>query len=141
LLFCFQVNSVESEYEGENNEGISMNTVVMFARPDEDTRLAHPKIAKIVIEPGGYNAVRTQMDLPIAQKVMSAVRSVRSPVVSQPTSGGSVSLDMIEDILKVPTISVPIVNYDNNQHSKNENLKLQNLWNGIEIHAALLTMD
>ena len=35
-------------------------------------------------------------------------------------------------------IGVPIVNHDNNQHAANENLRLQNLWDGIEIYAALL---
>jgi hypothetical protein len=38
------------------------------------------------------------------------------------------------------TIMVPIANHDNNQHSFNENLRLQNLWDGIELMAALLTM-
>jgi acetylornithine deacetylase/succinyl-diaminopimelate desuccinylase-like protein len=109
--------------------------------PDEATRLAHAKIAKVTIDHDGYNAVRTQMDLPVAQKVMTTIASVRSPVVYQPTSGGSVPLDMIEDILKVPTISIPLVNYDNNQHAKNENIKLQNLWNAFEVQAALQMMD
>jgi len=35
---------------------------------------------------------------------------------------------------------VPIVNHDNNQHSANGNLRLQNLWDGIEVLAALMTM-
>jgi acetylornithine deacetylase/succinyl-diaminopimelate desuccinylase-like protein len=37
-------------------------------------------------------------------------------------------------------IGIPIGNHDNNQHSYNENLRLQNLWDGIELMAALLTM-
>jgi acetylornithine deacetylase/succinyl-diaminopimelate desuccinylase-like protein len=32
-----------------------------------------------------------------------------------------------------PVIGVPIANADNNQHAANENLRLQNLWDGIEI--------
>ncbi|HEX9464249.1 MAG TPA: M20/M25/M40 family metallo-hydrolase, partial [Alphaproteobacteria bacterium] len=115
--------------------------VVTSSEPDEATRLAHPRIAKVVAEAGGYNAVRTPMDLPIARKVVATVAGVRSPIVAQPTSGGSVPLDMIEDILKVPTISIPLVNYDNNQHAKNENIRLQNLWNAFEVQAALLVMD
>jgi hypothetical protein len=31
-------------------------------------------------------------------------------------------------------------NHDDNQHTFNENLRLQNLWDGIELMAALLTM-
>ena len=36
---------------------------------------------------------------------------------------------------------VPIANYDNNQHSANENIRLQNLWDGIETMAALEAME
>ena len=38
------------------------------------------------------------------------------------------------------TIVIPIGNHDNNQHSFDENLRIQNLWDGIELMAALLTM-
>jgi acetylornithine deacetylase/succinyl-diaminopimelate desuccinylase-like protein len=29
------------------------------------------------------------------------------------------------------------VNHDNNQHGENENVRLQNLWDGIELFASL----
>ena len=41
----------------------------------------------------------------------------------------------------MPSIRVPIVNHDNSQHRLDENLRLQNLWDGIEVMAALLTMS
>jgi hypothetical protein len=41
---------------------------------------------------------------------------------------------------KSGTTTVPNGNHDNNQHSFNENIQLQNLWDGIELMAALLTM-
>ena len=37
-----------------------------------------------------------------------------------------------------PLIGVPIVNYDDNQHAANENLRLGNLWDGIETYAFLM---
>jgi hypothetical protein len=80
------------------------------------------------------------MDLPLAQRVLATARSVR-PVAVAPTSGGSVPLDMIVDILGTNTISVSIVNYDNNQHSSNEDIKLLNLWSGFETDAALVMME
>ena len=51
----------------------------------------------------------------------------------------------IYDLSKTPpqittTILMPIVNHDNNQHSFDENLRIQNLWDGIELMAALLAM-
>lgn len=108
--------------------------------PDAATRMAHPKLAFVKVEAGGYNASRTSMDLPISQLVLKAADSARGPVVKLPTMGGSVPLYMIDEILHVPTITVPIANHDNNQHSFNENIRIQNLWDGIELMAALLAM-
>ena len=34
---------------------------------------------------------------------------------------------------------LPIANHDNNQHGADENLRLQNLWDGIEVYAEILT--
>jgi len=113
---------------------------IVEADPDVQTRMSHPKIAKVTVEPGGYNASRTSMDLPISQLVLRTADSARGPIVKLPTMGGSVPLFMIDEILHVPTISVPIANHDNNQHSYNENVRIQNLWDGIELMAALLTM-
>jgi acetylornithine deacetylase/succinyl-diaminopimelate desuccinylase-like protein len=108
--------------------------------PDAQTRMSHPKVARVTVESGGYNAARTSMDLPISKLVLQTADSARGPVVKLPTMGGSVPLFMIEGILHVPTISVPIANHDNNQHSFNENIRIQNLWDGIELMAALLAM-
>jgi acetylornithine deacetylase/succinyl-diaminopimelate desuccinylase-like protein len=57
-----------------------------------------------------------------------------------PTLGGSLPLSIVVEVLGQPTITVPIANYDNNQHAENENIRLQNLWDGIEIFASLMTM-
>jgi acetylornithine deacetylase/succinyl-diaminopimelate desuccinylase-like protein len=110
------------------------------AEPDAALRLKHAAIAWIVINPGGYDAARTSLDLPIAKQVVATLESVRKPVVVLPTIGGSLPLSIIEETLGVPTITFSIVNHDNNQHAKDENLRLQNLWSGMETLAALLTM-
>ena len=113
---------------------------VVDTEPDAQTRMSHPKVARVQVESGGYNASRTSMDLPISQLVLKTADSARGPVVKLPTMGGSVPLYMIDEILHVPTITVPIANHDNNQHSFNENIRIQNLWDGIELMAALLAM-
>jgi acetylornithine deacetylase/succinyl-diaminopimelate desuccinylase-like protein len=113
---------------------------IVEAEPDAPMRMAHPKVAKVVVDPAAYNASRTSMDLPISQLVMRTAEAARGPVVKLPTMGGSVPLYMMEEILGAPTITVPIANHDDNQHSYNENLRLQNLWDGIELMAALLAM-
>jgi acetylornithine deacetylase/succinyl-diaminopimelate desuccinylase-like protein len=112
---------------------------VVESEPDEATRLKYPKIVQ-VIRQGGYNASRTSMDLPISKAIAAAVESARGTVIKMPTLGGSVPLYIFTDNLKTPCIGVPIANHDNNQHSANENIRLQNLWDGVETMAALLTM-
>jgi len=109
--------------------------------PTEAERKANGLIAKVVARAGGYNAERTRMDIPISMAVINAVQSTsKDSIVKLPTSGGSLPLSIITDRLKTVTITVPIVNYDNNQHAENENLRLQNLWDGIETLAAVMMM-
>ncbi|HKE56378.1 MAG TPA: hypothetical protein VKB46_06750, partial [Pyrinomonadaceae bacterium] len=109
--------------------------------PTDQERLEHPLLAKVKARPGGYNAERTKMDLPLSLAVIEAVQSTSSDkVVLLPTSGGSLPLSVITENLQTVTMSVPIANYDNNQHAENENLRIQNLWDGIETYAALMTM-
>jgi acetylornithine deacetylase/succinyl-diaminopimelate desuccinylase-like protein len=57
--------------------------------------------------------------------------------VRLPTMGGSVPIHLFQHPGNTPAIILPIANHDNNQHAANENLRLQNLWDGIEIFAAL----
>ncbi len=113
---------------------------VVDHEPDSATRMAHAKVAQVTVEPGGYDAARTSMDLPVSQLVLRTAESARGPVVKLPTMGGSVPLYMIEATLHAPTITVPIANHDNNQHSFDENIRLENLWDGIDLLAALLAM-
>ncbi len=113
---------------------------VTDVEPDAEARLAHARIARVVRR-GGYAAMRTPMDSDLAQRVLRAVRSARGDVIVTPTLGGSLPLAVFEQVLGVPVVIVPIANHDNNQHAPDENLRLQNLWDGIETMAALLTME
>jgi len=107
--------------------------------PTHEQLLGHPMVAYIQAEEG-ENASRTPMDLPIATDVIKAIESARGKVILLPTSGGTVPLDAMERASNTRTISVPIANHDDNQHAANENLRLQNLWDGIETMAALIAM-
>jgi len=107
--------------------------------PTDAERKQHELIAKVIARAGGYNAERTRMDHPISMAVVEAVQSTsKDPIVKLPTSGGSLPLSIITNHLRTVTITVPIANYDNNQHAENENLRLQNLWDGIETWAAVM---
>jgi acetylornithine deacetylase/succinyl-diaminopimelate desuccinylase-like protein len=106
--------------------------------PDRETLRKHPKVARLQWDLD-YAASRTDMSLPISRAVVTAVeRATGEPVVQVPMLGGSVPMSLFTDSLKAPMIGVPMVNHDNNQHGINENLRLQNLWEGIEIYAELM---
>lgn len=116
-------------YYVTQNEGIT-----------DEERLKYPLIVRVQAK-NGYNAQRTKMDLPIAQNVIKAVQSsTNEEVVLMPSLGGSLPLFLFEKYLGTPTITVPIANHDNNQHAENENIRIQNIWNGIETYVALMKM-
>jgi acetylornithine deacetylase/succinyl-diaminopimelate desuccinylase-like protein len=107
--------------------------------PDLETRLKTPRLVRLRWG-SGYPAARTAMDLPVSRAVARVIEDAAgSPIVQLPTLGGSIPMYLFVDSLKTPTVGIPIVNHDNNQHAANENLRLQNLWDGIETCAALLT--
>jgi len=111
---------------------------VVEREPDAAMRQSHPKVAWIV-RGQAENPHRVSMDLPVFQDVIRTVESARGTTVKMPTSGGTAP-DAAGHALGIPDVLVPIGNHDNNQHSYNENLRLQNLWDGIELMAALLAM-
>ena len=102
-------------------------------------RITHAKVARV--EWGsGYPASRAPMDGPFGKAVIAALSDgAKQPLILNPTVGASGPAYLFEQILKVPMISLPIANYDDNQHAADENLRVQNLWDGIELYAALLT--
>jgi acetylornithine deacetylase/succinyl-diaminopimelate desuccinylase-like protein len=110
---------------------------VIDHEPTMDERRAHARIAKIVNE-GGYRASRTAMDLPVSKALAKLVQDATGGnAVIAPTLGGSVPMYIFED-LGLPWIGVPIANYDNHQHSSDENLRLGQFWRGIEEYGAIL---
>jgi acetylornithine deacetylase/succinyl-diaminopimelate desuccinylase-like protein len=113
---------------------------VVREEPDSQTRQANKRLIQVTRREG-YPAARTAMDLPIVLEVLEAAElAAGEPVLKVPTLGGSLPLYLFNDILETPLVVVPIANHDNNQHAPNENLRLANLWYGIDLMAALLTM-
>jgi acetylornithine deacetylase/succinyl-diaminopimelate desuccinylase-like protein len=104
--------------------------------PDLATRLAHPRLIKLAWS-GGYPALRTDLGTPAARAVIAAASDAAGGRLALvPMMGGSVPLYLLHEILHVPVIVLPIVNHDDSQHAPNENLRLQNLWDGIDAYAA-----
>ncbi len=93
-----------------------------------------------VVERRGYDPSKTAADLPISRQVIEAVERAHGgeAAVVLPTMGGSVPLWAFTDILKLPTIVVPYANANNRQHSPNEHLRLDHLFQGVLTTARLL---
>jgi acetylornithine deacetylase/succinyl-diaminopimelate desuccinylase-like protein len=106
--------------------------------PTKEERLAHPHVVRVVKDVWNYPASRTSMDLPVSKALVQVVQSATGgTAVIAPLLGGSVPMYIFED-LNLPWIGVPIVNYDNHQHSSDENLRLGHLWRGMETYGAIL---
>jgi acetylornithine deacetylase/succinyl-diaminopimelate desuccinylase-like protein len=113
---------------------------VIDHEPTDAERTEFAKLLQVQVG-AGYNAQRTPMSLPLAKSVSAAVQSTTAePIVQQPTTGGSLPLSVVEETLGAKVISVPVVNYDNNQHAENENMLIRYLWEGMETFSALMTM-
>ena len=113
--------------------------------PDVDTRLRYPLIAKVT-GGGGSVAARTPMSDPFVQQVIAAATEaadrafVEGALVLSPGLGGTLPIALFTDVWGKPAIVVPIANHDNNQHAPDENLRLANLWYGIDLFAEIMTM-
>jgi acetylornithine deacetylase/succinyl-diaminopimelate desuccinylase-like protein len=93
-----------------------------------------------VIDRGGYDPAKSPVDTPLARHLIGAIERAHDgeKAVVMPTLGGSVPLWAFTDILKLPTYVVPYANANNRQHSPNEHLKLDHLFQGIRTTAVLL---
>jgi acetylornithine deacetylase/succinyl-diaminopimelate desuccinylase-like protein len=94
-----------------------------------------------VVDKGGYDPAKTSLDLPISREIIASIERSHpgQRAVLAPTAGGSVPIWAFTDILQVPTLLVPYANANNRQHSPNEHLKLDHLFQGIRTTAQLLT--
>jgi acetylornithine deacetylase/succinyl-diaminopimelate desuccinylase-like protein len=111
---------------------------VVHDAPDLAARARTPRLLRLQWETG-YPASRTSLDLPASWAVVRAVEeTIGGAVIQMPTLGGSVPMHEMVEVMRVPIVGVPIANHDNNQHAANENLRLQNLWDGIEVYAGLI---
>ncbi|WP_417461711.1 M20/M25/M40 family metallo-hydrolase [Kordiimonas sp.] len=108
--------------------------------PSDEELRQHEKVLKVDWVDGGYGAFRSDLNSPIARKLISILNDIdQKPTLLTPTMGGSLPIYLFEEALEAPIILLPIANHDNNQHGRNENLRLQNLWDAIEIYATILT--
>jgi acetylornithine deacetylase/succinyl-diaminopimelate desuccinylase-like protein len=113
---------------------------VVDAPPDDDTRARYSKIARVVPVGVATSAFRTAPSDPLARALAASIRQSIGEPVHLRTLGGTVPIAPFIEALGFPAVLVPTVNFDNNQHEENENLRLGNLFEGIVTIAAILRM-
>jgi len=107
--------------------------------PDLQTRLQHDKIIKVVWAKSGYSGVRVSPDEENTARLIEIMQwATDNSTLVYPILGGSLPLAHIVDGLRVPLVVLPIANQDNSQHAPNENIRIGNLWQGMELYAAIL---
>ncbi|WP_232225379.1 M20/M25/M40 family metallo-hydrolase [Christiangramia salexigens] len=110
--------------------------------PTDEERRTYPKIAKFEASSNVINAFRTDADSDFGKKIRSQLSENfdEDPVVVR-IMGGTVPIVPLIDKLDVPTIIVPMVNLDNNQHSPNENIRIGNIRQGIKTCLSILNTE
>jgi acetylornithine deacetylase/succinyl-diaminopimelate desuccinylase-like protein len=112
---------------------------VMDRIPTKDERLKYSKIVTFVSS-FDYAAFRTDIDSEIGKWLIKSLKKTFGiEPVKKRTSGGSVPISPFVNTLGIPAVTVPTVNQDNNQHSPNENIKIENYITGIETYLGILT--
>ena len=109
--------------------------------PDVATRRKYPLIAQVTRGGGGgLGIAKTSMEDPVTSKAADAIRALNQRLVQLPTIGGGLPFGVFSDTLQLPSIGLAVVNFDNNQHAANENIRVGHFWEAIDIFAALVTM-
>ena len=109
--------------------------------PTDADRARYGKLARLAMTEPAIEAFRTPTANPQARAVVAGLTAAfGQPPVQLRTLGGTVPIAPFVDALGFPALLVPIVNFDNNQHEENENLRLGTLFDGIVTLAAILRM-
>ena len=98
-----------------------------------------PLIARVTRSGTGFPIGKTAMDDPRTAIAVNAITSLDQRIVRLPTIGGSLPFATFSDTLALPTLGLAVVNFDNNQHAVDENIRVGHIWEAIDIFAALLT--
>lgn len=114
---------------------------IVFTDPDPATRRKYPKLVRFQSS-GGIKAARTPLASVLVQRVIAAAdKASPEELLLVPTLGGTLPVSTITEGTTLPVVIVPLANHDNNQHAADENLRLANLWYGIDLMARLMTVE
>jgi acetylornithine deacetylase/succinyl-diaminopimelate desuccinylase-like protein len=113
---------------------------IVQSEPDDETRIQYARIVKVIFR-GGAEGFRTSPLAPESRLVTEAVaRMLGERPIQIRTMGQRINIAEFIEVMGIPAITLPTVNFDNNQTAENENLRLGHLFTGILTIAAVLTM-
>jgi acetylornithine deacetylase/succinyl-diaminopimelate desuccinylase-like protein len=112
---------------------------VVDSPPDAAVLRRHAKVVELH-EGQGFAATKSETSGPYAEYVIDAVRHAAwtTEIVAEPTEGGSLKHHLFTD-LGMAYAALPTSNFDNNQHTHDENLELRYFWYGIRLFETLMT--
>lgn len=142
----FNIAGIESGYTGKCAKTIIPATATVnmdirlvadqdpedvFKKIEDHVKKVDPSVA--VTYKGAMRPSRTPAELEIVQIVTDAVGHAygKEPLV-QPSMPGSLPDYVWTEILNTPSIIMPYANFDQHNHSPNENLKVENFFAGIK---------
>ncbi len=109
--------------------------------PTERERADYPRLAGFSGNTS-YGAFRTDLTGATGSWLRRGLAgALGKDVILIRTMGGSVPIAPFVNTLDVPAVVLPLVNPDNNQHSPNENIRLQNYFSGVRSLYGVLTED
>lgn len=147
LMFkpTLNINGFHSGYGGEGTKTIipATATLKMDMRlvVDQDPNDIFEKFVKHVKKHapdvqvkrnGSMSPSRTPANLAVIKSIRKAVeRSYEQAPLLKPSAGGSLPDYVWTQILETPSVLVPYANFDEANHSPNENIGIENFFNGI----------
>lgn len=127
-------NQLDKIVKHISNEGY----YVLDRLPTAQERLSHKHIATVKTKTL-VNAFRTNPQGDFGVKMRERLTQVfnKEPVTIR-MMGGTVPIVPLINTLNLPTVILPLVNMDNNQHNPNENIRIGNMRQGIKVCLGLL---
>jgi len=111
---------------------------IVYEEPTPEVLRSSAKVARLDWRGNGSAGLRTTMESEIAQRLIGLMEDLTPDLILTPSMGGGLPLNAFDDRMATPIIVLPLANHDNNQHSENENIRLQNLWDAMSVYGVVL---
>ena len=111
---------------------------IVHGDPTAEQLRNNEKVAKLDWRGTGNAGLRTPMDSPIAQKLIRIMQELTPDLILTPSMGGTLPLNAFDDRVDTPIIVLPLANHDNNQHGRDENIRIQNIWDAMAVYGVVL---